>query len=211
MGIIRGVLGKIDQSVGDVTFTQWKGRNVVKQKVPARNTSNSPAQAAQRLKFGELGKLARALAPGFRVGFRNAATTTTEYNVFVKRNSDAVVFTDPGVSVNFEEIEVSAGTVTPLTGVVMTGNPTDRTIKIVWANNSDGNDAQPTDLVYIIALQADSYRTATSLGMSIRSAGAAGIVLQTPDGDGGAWYVYAFTRRAMSTATSNSIVQEVAI
>lgn len=210
MGIIRGALGKIDQSVGDVTFSQWKGRNVVKQKVPATNTSNSPAQYEQRTRFAAMGRAAQYLAPLFRIGFNNAATSITQYNIFVKRNFQYVTFNDPDAEVLWDQLVVSSGTVGAPAQVAAAYDNATKKVKVTWEDNSNGADALSSDKAYIGIWDQTTNTLYTSMGTVTRSSGAAGVSINVKSPfSAPASVVYIFFRRATSTATSPSVVSMV--
>lgn len=86
MAIVSNTLiGKTRGSVGNVTFTTWKGRNVIKEKSKPANP-NSEKQAKQRLKFKHAFTFAR-LAVDFLVDYWSqvslSITTTNEMLKFV--------------------------------------------------------------------------------------------------------------------------------
>ena len=189
--------------MGGITASNWKGRNVYKQKVPATNSSNSPAQAAQRSRFAVLATLARVLGPAIRVGFRDQAAKMTEQNVFTKRNSSVITTGLPPTEIQMQQLQVSAGVVAGVAGLavaVLAG-----VAKFTWEDNSNGVDALPGDAFYVVIVSPNGvFHTAGfSAGAAAREEGQVSVALDAADVEqGGSFYAYAFFKRANSTAAS---------
>lgn len=203
MAINRGVLGSQTGSMGGITASNWKGKNVYKQKVPATNNSNSPAQLVQRSKFAALATLARLLGPALRIGYKSEAVNMTEQNVFTSKNFDAVSYADGVATVNLNALQISSGTVAPIqvTGVEIDGDT--KMITVNWSPAADGVAALPTDKVYVIMANEDGRSQGMSLGVAPRSAGTVTFkATRFEIGDIEPNGIYVFAKRANSTACS---------
>jgi hypothetical protein len=208
MAVLTSVLGKFNQTMGDVTFSNWKGRNVAKQRVPRTNTSQSVGQLIQRQKIKGLGYISKLLAPIIRVGFSDAATTTTQFNVFVKTNYPIVDASTDEYSVDWEMVKVSSGPVVGVEGLVVTRNL--NTISLKWADNSNGVDALETDVLYFGVLSEDRSNASVRVYAAKRNEGATGYDM--PVKNGAAYVngpVYAFFKRDKNTNCSETAYTQV--
>lgn len=205
MAINRGVLGSQTGSMGGITASNWKGRNVYKQKVPATNSSNTPAQAAQRRKFAALAALSGLIGPAIRLGFNSSAASITEQNAFVKANFGAV--TDDGTmsTIDYSMLKVSAGIVAPVVGLDFTYTSASGNVQFDWTDNSNGGDALPTDLAYLLVINTATGQVYTDYSGSMRS-DAGGGTANIPAGLLPAnLRGYVFFKRATNTSTSPSV------
>ena len=74
------LIGKTKQSVGGVTFTSWKGRNVIKSKAIAVANPRTPAQVAQRTQFSGCVKFFAAFSAILGLAMSRLATNVTASN-----------------------------------------------------------------------------------------------------------------------------------
>lgn len=208
MAINRGVLGTQTGSMGGITASNWKGRNVYKQKVPARNSSNSPAQALQRQGFALLAVAAGKLGSAIRIGYKVAAATVTEQNAFTTRNAPKLINIGDSYVLDYSQLEVSTGVVAPMVGGDIAYTTGTGATVLTWDNNSNGADALPSDTLCVMlksGTEADGpvqfYKTNI-----LRSAGTSGALQFVAGENAGSVFAYAFFKRATSTATSPSVV-----
>ena len=75
MSILVSVLGTFTQSMGNLTLSKWKNKNVAKQKPGQRTSPPSPAQVIQQSKFAALSALARQLKAAIKLGLKSMAQT----------------------------------------------------------------------------------------------------------------------------------------
>lgn len=206
MATYRGIIGTFSQSAGDLTFTTWKGVKVAKQKVPARNSSNTPAQQAQRLRFSVLAQLAGQFGTMVRTGYKTSAVKKTEQNVFTSVNYGATSY-DPnnGVTVDYSMLEVSAGTVEKpfnLTAEKIAGSPI---VNVQWTPTVNGGSALGDDLLYVALLNTSTDRVDyISTGTKKRSDGQLMIDVDATF-VANRYRAYAFFKRANSTGASGTV------
>lgn len=205
MAINRGVLGTQTGSMGGITASNWKGRNVYKQKVPARNGSNSPAQQLQRRKFAALAVLAGLFGPAIRRGFKVAASDVTEQNVFQKLNFDAVSDNGTTATVDYEMLRLSTGTVGAPAGFDVVVTPITGSINVSWADNSNGADALSSDMAQVVYIQKSTGQTYFNMYTDTRAdGGGAGVIPFGPNISAADIQAYMFFKRATSVSTSPS-------
>lgn len=196
------MLGTIEGSAGGITFASRGGINVMRQKV-GKNSSNTPAQQAQRSKFGELGRLARKLGAILPNGFKTVGGQSG-YNRFMAVNAVAVGLDANQLPVtDYGLLEISAGSITPLSGLAVGALALGKTVS--WTNNSDGNGALPSDSVYVAIVNKLTGEVATSLGAATRAEGTldvpAPFLINVAADD---LAVYAFAKRALTNEASNT-------
>lgn len=110
------LIGKTKGSVGDATFTQWKGTNVLKSKAVNNYSNPTTEQLQNNSKFGVMSLFAKQIAVFILAGFRAMAVKMTEYNAFSKANPYSVVIggTSPNYFVDPSEIKIAQGPELPL-------------------------------------------------------------------------------------------------
>lgn len=107
------LIGKTKGSVGEATFSSWKGVNVLKAK-PVNSYSNPTTEQLQNnSKFGAFQQFAKTIAVFIILGFKAMAVKMTEYNAFSKANpySETVTGTAPNYVVDPDEIIIADGPV----------------------------------------------------------------------------------------------------
>lgn len=105
------LIGKTKGSIGQATFTNWKGINVLKSKAINSYSDPTVVQVANNNKFGVMVAFSRMISSFISVGFRAGAIKMTEYNAFMKANpySTVVAGISPNFYVNPNLISISKG------------------------------------------------------------------------------------------------------
>lgn len=105
------IIGKTSGSVGNVTFTGWKGKNVMKTK--AENSYSNPTQTQlnNNAKFAVLVAFYRTISSIVSSGFKASAVGKSEYNAFMQENpySDTVSGTPGSYKVATNQLKISKG------------------------------------------------------------------------------------------------------
>lgn len=92
MGILKKkILGTPNGSVGDITFSGWKGKTVIKGKAENAYSDPTVTQQKNNTAFGLLVNLARQVRSLYLVGFKALAVGMSEYNVFMSKNNPTAV------------------------------------------------------------------------------------------------------------------------
>ena len=83
MTIVQNTLiGKSKQSIGNATFTTWKGRNVLKSKPVSVANPKTDSQLMRRSALIQTVELYRKVSGVINAGFNELATTISAYNAF---------------------------------------------------------------------------------------------------------------------------------
>jgi hypothetical protein len=194
--------------MGGITASNWKGRNVYKQKVPATNASKTPAQQAQRRKFAVIAKLAGNIGPALRIGYNGAASKVTEQNAFITANFSAVSDNGTVATISYPALKMSTGTVGIAEVASAVYNATTGIIVVDLVDNSNGTDALPSDQAKFVIINTVTSQTFIPSPTVIRSDGANTNLDTAPGMVAANLRVFTFMKRATSTATSPSITQQ---
>lgn len=149
MAIVQNpIIGKASGSVGGVTFTTWKGKNVLKSKPTSVANPNTPGQKTQRSKLTLIVLIYRLIAGVIAIGYENLAIGKSVYNAFVSQNiQDATLGSSTTVATLIPaSLMVSKGTIgtTPLVAVTIEGLGDGAALEFgdtipVGGNNADGS------------------------------------------------------------------------
>lgn len=92
MAIVQNTLiGRSSGRVGNAVFSQWKGRNVLKQKPEIVTNPRTALQQQQRSKFVTLMALGKSLRPALQLGFKEYANQMSWLNRFMSTNNGSGV------------------------------------------------------------------------------------------------------------------------
>lgn len=108
----NALIGRTRGSVGNVTFTVWKGINVLKEKAQNAYSDPSPEQQLNNEKFATIVAFFRDFMMYINAGFQASAVGMTVYNAFMKYNpySTTVTGTLGATKVNTAVLELARGT-----------------------------------------------------------------------------------------------------
>lgn len=203
MALINSVLGRIRGKIGDVVFTQNKGRQIAKLYQPNVANPRTGQQQANRSRFVALlalGKLLRVVLP---LGFKEYAGTFSWLNRFMSTNSsNGLLVWDDGTSSwlpAYQNLVISEGSLYPTTIEVDTLVAENLTIK--WLTNISANQSADDELV-IIAFVAG--QTQMSIRQVIRSVGDVTLTFGTAPANGQVVSVCGFFITSDGRIVSNS-------
>ena len=87
MAILNGMIRKMKGSAGDLTFKTVSGRTIVSEKTTAVKNSRTHAQLKIRMKWANMIQMYKGIAPLLNNGFETKTAGVSDYNMFVKVNS----------------------------------------------------------------------------------------------------------------------------
>jgi len=203
MALINSVLGRIRGKIGDVVFTQNKGRQIAKLYQPNVANPRTGQQQANRSRFVALlalGKLLRVVLP---LGFKEYSGSLSWLNRFMSTNSsNGLLVWDDGTSSwlpAYQNLVISEGSLYPTTIEVDTLVAADLTIK--WNVDIFANQA-PDDELVIIAFVTG--QTQMSIRQVIRSVGDVTLTFGDAPGNGEVISICAFFITSDARIVSNS-------
>lgn len=87
MAILDGMIRKMKGSAGDLTFKKVNGRTIVSEKATTVKNSRTMAQQKVRMKWANMIQMYKGIAPLLNYGFESKPVGVSDYNMFVKLNS----------------------------------------------------------------------------------------------------------------------------
>lgn len=173
------LIGKASGSVGNATFSSWKGINVLKEKATTVANPNTIPQQNQRVGFALFVEVFRKIPTVVRLGFKKLAVKQSEFNAFIAANvPNALNFGVPGSPViDAGDVFISKGT---LAGTVITSILADRSnnsILIAFPIGITGPGQSLTDLSLGAVYNSTRNDWAASPATEVRSAGTCTIVM----------------------------------
>lgn len=153
MALVQNVLiGKASGSVGEATFTTWKGKNVLKSKAQNGYSNPSQAQLNNNEKFAVMVALYRSIAGIVTSGFKAQANGQSEYNGFMQENrySETVTGSPGSYKVDTSKLMISKGPefTSSLGNFAKIGGPANN-IQVTW---DVSNPNLPSDTPVVVAL-----------------------------------------------------------
>ena len=86
MGILNGIISKINGSAGNLTFKNLNGQTVVSEKVTHIRNPRTNAQMQTRTKWANIVAMYKGIRPLLNYGFESRPKNCSDYNMFVKVN-----------------------------------------------------------------------------------------------------------------------------
>lgn len=105
------LIGKTRGSVGEATFSSWKGENVLKSKAVNAYSNPTTEQRNNNTKFGVINIFAKSILAFILVGFKAMTAKMTDRNAFSRMNpySTVVTGTAPNFTVNPTKLILAVG------------------------------------------------------------------------------------------------------
>ncbi len=96
--------------IGNISYYIRDSKNMARKSSSNGKVSNSPAAVEQRMKFGMLIKLSKALAPAIQIGFPQRKRGWSPANAFISLNKGVCALgLDETVSVDYEQLQCAQG------------------------------------------------------------------------------------------------------
>lgn len=204
MAVVHNTLiGRARGSVGNATFTQWKGLNILKEKIAIMTNPRSANQQANRTRFTALLGFAKLWRPLLQIGFKEYAGTMSWMNRFMSVNSNNGFLTwddNNGTWVPHNELVViSEGSLYPTVPIISDDSKTSIVITFDAEpiNNQSGGD-------FVMSLLITPTETKFLIGSVIRDAGTFTFTA-TASTVGDPFYIITFFMSSDGRIVSNSI------
>lgn len=138
MAVVQNTLiGKTRGSVGNATFTTWKGLNVLKSKAVTVANPRSLGQVSQRAKLTLIVMVYREISSVIKRGFKSGAVNQSEYNAFTSQNIVSATSTDGEgrASLETENLLISKGSMGSTQIDSITAIDGSNTINVGWLSS----------------------------------------------------------------------------
>lgn len=199
------LIGKTKQSVGNATFTTWKGINVLKSKPVSVANPRTQGQVNQRQKMSNFVAFYRKNAAIFNAGFRQQAVKQSAYNAAASTNmTNFSIGDDPAVIFdNIELLETGKGSLYPAPITVATATAAGNSATVNW-DDTPFADQLNSDKAYVLILGDDGVTLGQGLASSSRADG--NIIVNNLDQIqlGDTIYAYLFFVQTSTGKVSNS-------
>lgn len=200
------LIGRTRGSVGGVTFSTWKGLNVLKGKAENVQQPNSDAQILQRNKMALMVEVFRSAPALFKIGFRSFAVKMSEFNAFIKYNiNDAIVVTPPtDVDIDFPELLVAKGPLSPtsITGVIATDQSA--SVDVSFSQSVTAPDQTLNDLARVYVFNNTNGTVGYTVANDVRSSGMASVLMPEQCTTGDTLHAYLFFQSPDGSVNSDS-------
>ena len=205
MAIVANTLiGRASGSVGNATFSQWKGLNILKAKIAVMTNPRSSLQQANRSRFVALLGFAKLWRPILQFGFKEYAGRMSWMNRFMSVNStNGYLQWDANSSwiAHQELLVIAEGSLFPTPCVVSDADTA--SIVVNFAGTATNNQATNDRAFVLVSTQNE---TKFILGTVTRADGTATIPL-SGGSVGNAYFVSVFFVSNDGRIVSNSITQ----
>lgn len=168
------LIGATSGSVGGVTFSKWKGINVIKSKPTVVANPNSPAQQAQRSAFAFMIAAYRLMVGILVLGFKELAIKKSAFNAFTSVNlRNAFDLTSPPTATfKPENLLISKGTITDTVLTSVSASIAGGTVDFVFPSTNGLPGQSATDRPLMAIFNEDKQEWASAVGTGARSTGA---------------------------------------
>jgi hypothetical protein len=127
----NGILGPISGKINGYIASSWRNVNYIKRASPVNHRPRSVAQIAQQEKFKFAQRLVKPMRLYFINGFQHLAIENSQLNLAFALNYKAIEGSYPDLSIDYDQVFISQGNLTPLQDVVM-HQPAPNVIELNW-------------------------------------------------------------------------------
>lgn len=201
------LIGKTRQSMGNATFSSWKGINVLKTKATSVANPRSDGQVQQRGAFSQIVAAFRGMPAAVRAGYKKLAVRKSEFNAFMSETLDtAFDMTTVGVALLIPAlVKISKGTIAQsplLTGVA---DVSLATITCTFATTAPQPGQSVSDKAIICAYNSTQKVWAGGATAGLRSAGTSSTPMPADWVAGNAVTIYLGFYNSLSGESSDSV------
>jgi hypothetical protein len=165
----RGILGPVRGGVGTVVGSSWRGVHYLRSKSDKKKGSSSPAQDEQKLKFGLTMEFISSMSKLLQVTFENGGAATGMNNAMAYTIKYALTGVYPGITINYELVRVSRGSLPMATAPSISRNGT--MITFNWTSNAGKGGAKESDKVIIVVHCPELKKTLFTMDTAVRKDG----------------------------------------
>lgn len=178
MGTIKqGVLGGFSGKVGTVIGFVRNGVACMRGLATSFTDAHTPAQVAQRAKFGMTVQFLRTMVALLRISFKLAGSSMSGFNAAVKYTlANAITGIYPNFTIDFTKVLISRGN---LPGAMnpLAASEVAATINFSWDNNLWDFGAKASDKVILVAYSELLNKAISVIGAATRDAGSYDLAL----------------------------------
>ena len=173
------VIGNASGSVGGLTFSKWKGINVMKQKPTSVAQPASDTRDMHQSALSQIVIIYRLLSSVINLTFKSLAVNMSSYNAFSSFNlKNAFDFsTPPTATLLPANLLISKGTIASTFATTSMVDVSDGDCTITFPTTTTGANQQATDLAVIVVYNVTKNTWEGKVSTGARSTGTASIDL----------------------------------
>ena len=200
------LLGRARKSAGEMTFTKWKDKNVLKNKASNVANPNTVNQQMRRSMFSYLVGVGRSLLPVSDLGFIAYRNTMSQFNAFIKYNYGISVTagTAPAFNIIDADTVVSKGPLTPTAISTLSGSNASAVVTFTFPTATSAPDQAGTDLVRLVVGNTTQGIFGYNIGSVPRSNGTATVTMPFPCATGDVLEGFLFFSRSDNSMCSDN-------
>lgn len=173
------LIGNARQSAGGMTFSKWKGLNVLKNKATSVANPKTNGQLAQRSAMSQTVVIFRQISAVVKLGFKKGLAHMSEFNRFSSVTlKNAFNLSAPPVATFLpEELITSKGTITQTAIATLVADRSLNQINFTWATSITGPGQSLTDRAAGVAYNVTKDEWASVAFIDVRSGGQGPVVM----------------------------------
>ena len=149
--IKQGALGKVSGKIGNVSFSTWKDKAIVKERPSASKKPASKKQLEQRAKMATGNQFLRTLKEVVTLCYRDLTVKMTGYNAAVRNLlKNALNGNYPDYSIDYSLVQISRGEIRQVFKAIASSEKTD-TVTFTWTTKSGVGKSRPGDKAILVA------------------------------------------------------------
>jgi hypothetical protein len=173
----QGALGKISGKIGNVSFSTWKDKAVVKERPTASKKPASKKQLEQRLKMAVANQFMRTIKEVLTLCYRDLTVKMTGYNAAVRKLlKESINGQYPDYSIDYSQVRICRGEITSVFKPTASSAKTD-TVTFTWTTANGVGKSRPGDKAILVAYCEAKKVSAYTVEGPPRSAGTAELEL----------------------------------
>lgn len=175
--IKQGALGKVSGKIGNISFSSWKEKTVVKERPSASKKPASQKQLEQRAKMTTGNQFLRTLKEVVTLAYRDLTVKMTGYNAAVRNLLKfALNGQYPDYSIDYSQVQICRGEIRQVFKPAASSAKTD-TITFTWTTESGVGKSRPGDKAILVAYCEAMKVSAYMVDGPPRSAGTADLAM----------------------------------
>ncbi|WP_207510793.1 DUF6266 family protein [Longitalea luteola] len=173
----QGPLGNVSGKIGNISFSSWKEKTVVKGRPSKSKKPATQKQLEQRLKMAVANQFMRTIKEVVTLGYRDLTVKMTGYNASVRNLlKNALSGNHPDYTIDYSLVEICRGEIRQLFKADASSAKTD-TVTFTWTTKSGVGRSRPGDKAILVAYCEAMKVSAYTVEGPPRSAGTADLEL----------------------------------
>lgn len=173
------LIGKASGSVGNATFSTWKGINVLKEKAVSVANPNTDLQIMRRSALSQTVIIFRLISAVVALGFKKLATGMSAYNAFAS-NALKTAFdysSPPTATLEDTGLKISKGTISGTTFNTLVADRSLNTMTVQHSTTVDAPGQSLTDIAIMAAYNTTRNDWSASANAGLRSTATASMAM----------------------------------